>query len=207
MKIYDVFAPEFTEFGRVVNDIDTKPLLNVLNQRECPDDVLYVPSDTQMEALPIAKEIQEKCYGHLPIQIGFTNGHNKKLNALEYHRDSEFNVANTDIILLLGRRQDLNTDFTLDTSKVTAFKVPKGVFVEIYATTLHYAPCASEGGYRCIVVLPRGTNLDLPNKPKVLNQFDEAKLMTATNKWLIGHAEGNLPKEYFIGLTGQNLEV
>lgn len=207
MKIYDVSAPEFAEFGRIVEGFDVNSLLDILANRPCPDDVLYIPSDAEMENLPVAKQIQEKCYGHLPIQIGFTNGHNKKLNALEYHRDSEFNVADTDIILLLGRRQDLSADFTLDTAKVTAFKVPKGVFVEIYATTLHYAPCANEGGYRCIVVLPRGTNLDLPTKPKVLNQFDEAKLMIATNKWLIGHAEGNLPKDYFIGLSGKNLEV
>ena len=35
----------------------------------------------------------------------------------------------------------------------------------------------------------------------------EDALITATNKWLIGHEEGGLPKGSFIGLKGKNLNV
>ena len=38
-------------------------------------------------------ELQKKGYGELPIQIGYCNGKNYKLNALEYHRSSEIDVA------------------------------------------------------------------------------------------------------------------
>lgn len=91
-----------------------------------PEDVIYVPSVEEMEALPVAKELQNKGYGGLPIEIGYCNGHNKKLNGLEYHRNSEINVAVTDLVLLIGHQQDIEKDFTYDTSKVEAFLVPAG---------------------------------------------------------------------------------
>ena len=47
--------------------------------------------------------------------IGYCNGKNRKLNALEYHRSSEVNVAVTDMILLTGMEQDIGEDFTYDT--------------------------------------------------------------------------------------------
>ena len=35
----------------------------------------------------------------------------------------------------------------------------------------------------------------------------EDALLAATNKWLIGHAEGGLPEGSFLGLVGENLDV
>ena len=43
-----------------------------------------------------------KSFGEMEIQIGYCNGHNSMLNALEYHKSSEINVAATDAVLLLG---------------------------------------------------------------------------------------------------------
>lgn len=205
MKIYSVYDPEFAAYGRVVDGFDIQPMLDVLANRECPEGVVYEPSDAELEALPVAKDIQNVLYGTLPIQIGYTNGHCRKMNALEYHRDSEFNAADTDIILLLALRADLSPEFTMDTSKVKAFKLPKGVLVEVFATSLHYAPCQdNDDGYRCIVVLPRGTNMPI-SRDKLIGSED--KLMTATNKWLIGHPDGGLDEGTFIGFTGPNPEV
>ncbi len=45
------------------------------------------------------------------------------------------------MVLLIGHQQDVEKDFTYDTSKVEAFLVPAGTGIEVYATTLHYAPC------------------------------------------------------------------
>lgn len=72
-----------------------------------PEDVIYVPSVDELEALDVAKELQNRAYGGLPIQIGYCNGHNKKLNAVEYHRNSEINVAATDLVLLSENRRIL----------------------------------------------------------------------------------------------------
>ena len=44
----------------------------------------------------------------MPIQIGYCNGNNNKLNGLEYHRDSEINIAVTDMVLMIGMEQDLS---------------------------------------------------------------------------------------------------
>lgn len=65
-------------------------------------------------------------------------------------------------------------DGMLDTAKIKAFKAPAGTLVEIYATTLHYAPChcASEKGFRVLVALPQGTNTD---KPVIANKSSEDK--------------------------------
>ncbi len=97
----------------------------------------------------------------------------------------------TDAILLVGSQQDVTDDFTYDTSLVEAFLVPKGTAVELYATTLHYAPCsASESGFQVAVVLPLDTNLPLESS----HEGWEDRLLTARNKWLIGHPEGGLPE-------------
>ena len=123
---------------------------------------------------------------------------------MEYHRSSEINVAGTDAILLVGSQQDITDDFTYDTSLVEAFFLPKGTAVEVYATTLHYAPCsAQESGFQVAIVLPRDTNLPLESGHDVW----EDRLITAKNKWLIGHAEGGLPEGSHIGLMGENISV
>ena len=62
----------------------------------------------------IADEMKERAYGGLEIQIGYCNGNNKKLNAVEYHRSSELDIAVDDLILLLGcctsERYEYRTD-------------------------------------------------------------------------------------------------
>ena len=78
--------------------------------------------------------------------------------------------------------------------------------VEVYATTLHYAPCqVSEDGFRVAVVLPKGTNTD---KPEYAPQNEEDKWMTARNKWLLAHAEADEAKNgAYVGLTGVNIDI
>ena len=66
------------------------------------DEVIYEPSIEELEGQKIADEMKERAYGGLEIQIGYCNGNNKKLNAVEYHRSSELDIAVDDLILLLG---------------------------------------------------------------------------------------------------------
>lgn len=206
MELINVCSPEFRPYGRVITGYDVDGLMKAMESTPLPEDVVYVASVPELEALPIGAELSDGIYGQMEIQLGYCNGHNKKLNALEYHRDSEVNLALTDLVLLLGRQQDIEEDFTYDTSKVKAFLVPAGTLVEVYATTLHYAPCQTEdSGFRCVVVLPRGTNTDLDHKPQV--KCGEEKLITARNKWLIGHEEGGLDGGAWIGLKGENISL
>ena len=206
MKICSVTDEKFKKYGRVVKNVDFTALVKAMDETPCPDDVVYVPGDAALEALPVMKELTNKTYGELAVQVGYCNGHNCMLNALEYHRSSEINVAATDAILMLGCQQDITDEFTYDTSKVEAFLIPAGTAVEVYATTLHYAPCNAVGAdkFRVVVVLPKGTNYPLTEKHEA---GGEDALLAATNKWLIGHPEGGLPEGSFIGLKGENITV
>lgn len=211
MKILSVNDAAFQKYGRVVTNVDFKELIQAMKETPIPEGVVYEPSVEALEALPVMQELSETTYGEMPIQIGYCNGHNTKLNALEYHRDSEINVAATDAVLMLGLLQDVEVDHTYDTSKVEAFLVPAGTAVEVYATTLHYAPCDVDGkGFQVTVVLPRGTNYPLKKehaKAAGTATDNEDCLITAVNKWLIGHAEGGLDEGSFLGLKGKNLDI
>ena len=204
MEILNVTDEQFRDYGRVLKNYDTAALIKVMEHTPLPQgEVVYEPSIGELETLDIAEKFKDAAYGGMPVQVGYCNGYNKKLNALEYHRSSELNVAVTDMILLLGRQQDIQDDFTYDTSLVKAFLVPSGTVIEVYATTLHYAPCMTdENGFRCTVVLPKGTNTD----GFVAGTQGEGKLLTAVNKWLIAHEDAKI-EGAFCGLRGANLSV
>lgn len=203
MKIQKVTDAAFAKYGRVIENVDFTQLLEALKKTPVPEDVAYEPSVEALEAVPAMEELSRVIYGEMPIQIGYCNGHNTMLNALEYHRDSEINVAATDAVLMLGLLTDVEADHTYDTSKVEAFLVPAGTAVEVYATSLHYAPCHTEkDGFQVAIVLPRGTNYPLKGKHA---KAGEDAMLTAVNKWLIGHAEGGLGEGCFLGLRGKNL--
>ncbi len=196
----------FRAYGKVITGYETGDLLEKMGSTPLPDDVTYVPSVKELEELTVVKEFEKKLYGQMPIQVGFCNGHNRKLNAVEYHRDSEINIAVTDLILILGKQQDITPEFTYDSSLMEAFLVPAGTVIEVFATTLHYAPChVEDSGFRCVVILPKGTNQELEPLGEMV--YEEDRLLFAKNKWLIGHEEGGLPEEAYIGITGENLAV
>lgn len=205
MKIFKVTDQEFRKYGRIISGFSIAGISIEMMRTPLPEDVVYEPSVPELEALPVYETLKTELYGELPIQIGYCNGNNYLLNALEYHRSSEVNIAVTDLILILGMQQDIQDDFTYETAKAEAFFVPKGTVIEVYATTLHYAPCnAEEEGFRCVVVLPKDTNLPLKEGHKTEG---EDKLLTARNKWLIAHPESGLEGEAFMGLVGENLDV
>ena len=133
-------------------------------------------------------------------------GHNTRLNCLEYHRDSELNIGSHDFILLLAKLDEIKNGM-LDIAKVKAFCVPAGVVVEIYATTLLYAPCHAdlETGFRPAVALPRGTN-----DPYTLLEIRcrEDRLLRAKNKWMLAHLDSAEAKDgAYIGLMGENNDM
>ena len=142
MKIFSVTDPEFKPYGRVVTGLDTTKaeILAALASTPLPEATDYVAEDAALQELPAAVEVSAHLFGGMPCQLGWCNGHNTYLNCLEYHRDSEFNLGTEDFVLLLARQEEI-AGGKLDTAKVKAFRVPAGTLVEVYATTLHYAPC------------------------------------------------------------------
>ena len=210
MQILSVYDKDFRKYGNVIKNIDFSELVKELEKTPVPEGVVYEPSVEALEGTSAMEACRTICFGEMPVQIGYCNGHNSLLNAVEYHRSSEINVAATDAILLVGMEQDIEDDFTYDTEKMEAFLLPAGEAVELYATTLHYAPCGVKGaGFQVAVVLPKGTNYPLKKEHADVEgtMQNEDMLLTAVNKWLIGHAEGGLDADAFIGLKGRNLNV
>lgn len=209
MNIYSVFDPEFKSYGRVVNGLDAakQEILSALQNTPLPAATDYLAEDASLQELPAAVEVSEHLFGGMPCQLGWCNGHNTKLNCLEYHRDSEFNLGTEDFILLLAKQDEIENG-KLDTSKVKAFRVSAGVLVEVYATTLHYAPCHTDAakGFRVLVALPKGTNTAMPAGFQP-DGGDDA-LLWACNKWLLAHPDSTEAAQgAYISLTGKNIDL
>ena len=208
MEFIALDDPRFAEYGRVLQGYDFSTFIPLLKKiTPIPEkNTVYVPSVPALEVLPVADDLRNRGFGGLDIQIGYCNGTNFRLTCLEYHRTSEIDIACTDMILLLARQQDLQC-YTLDTSKVRAFFIPEGTAVELFATTLHYAPCGAAPGKSFFMgcVLPRGTNEE---KPEVPATFPEDRLLAGKNKWVIaGKNAEEAAHGAFVGLHGPEIEL
>ena len=207
MKILSVFDKDFKPYGKVLDGYDTAELIGAMRQIPYPEaGTAYKPGIESLENCAVYQQFRDRAYGGMPIQLGMCWGHNTKLNCLEYHRDSEVNIGENDFILLLAKQDEIENG-VLDTEKVKAFKVPAGIAVEVYATTLHYAPCQAkkEEGFRVAVVLPKGTNTE---KPAFEPKSEEDRYMTARNKWLLAHPDAKEAKTgAHIGLHGLNIDI
>jgi len=205
LSFHSVYDAEFRRFGRVI-DFDASALIEACEKAaEMPESgSRYVPDMPELEAVAFDK-VQHELRGEGSCQIGCCWGHSSKLNCLEYHRASEHNVAVSDLMLLQAAQQDME-GCDLPEGKVTAFFVPKGTTIEVYATTLHFCPCeVSADGFRCIVVLPRGTNHPLE---KARPETEEGRLLWAKDKWLIAHEEAPaVQRGAYVGIHGKNFEI
>lgn len=207
MKIYEVTDSEFKHYGKILEGYDVRPIVSALKKKTpLPEGTAYVPEDAALSSLPEAQAFGRAAFGGMPVQFGWCNGHNTKLNCLEYHRDSEFQLGTEDFILLLAKEDEIENG-KLDTAKVKAFHAPAGLLLEVYATTLHYAPCQTdmEKGFRVMIALPKGTNTE---KPEITSVTQEDRMLWACNKWLLAHPESDEAKAgAFVGLTGRNIDI
>ena len=207
MQVWSVFDPEFKPYGKVLTGYDTSALRRAMAAIPLPEEgTAYEPGIPALEATDVFPALRDRAYGGMPIQLGMCWGHNRVLNCLEYHRDSELNIGEGDFILLLARQEEIIDGF-LDTGKVKAFRAPAGAVVEVYATSLHYAPCHvdASAGFRVAVALPLGTNTA---KPAIEEKDPEDRLLRARNKWLLAHPDAPEAADgAWIGLTGVNIDL
>lgn len=201
-----VMDEAFRTYGRVLDMEVSEFMAEVEKLPVAPQgEVLYEASLPAFESTGLFLKFMDEVYGGMPIEFGCCHGFNEKLNGLEYHRDSEINIAGTDMVLMVGHRWDIDySDNSYDTAKVEAFFVPKGTVVEIFATTLHYAPCGVGGKeFRSGVVLPGGTNEALEMVPEAKG---ENAMLFAINKWLLAHPESS-DKGRVGTLKGKNISL
>lgn len=202
MKLYQVTDKEFKAYGKVLK-FDASDLIARAEKIPMPKSgSVYEPSKADLEDTAAFAKLKNEVFGESDIQIGCCYGHSDSLNALEWHKSSEINVAVTDMILFLGTIFDMDGS-RYSSENVRAFLVKKGTSIEVYATTLHFCPCETEkSGFMSIVVLPKGTNLPLDNAPK-------DKLLFRKNKWLIAHEDNTelIEKGVVPGIYGTNWKV
>lgn len=205
VTIKTVTDPEFSQFGQV---IDLPYQANLANTLETSTVIpatgnQYVRNDAQFLNDKQRQQIARDFYGEQPIEIGYCNGHSNKLNAFEFHNCSELNLAATDFVLFFAERQAL-VNKRLKSTEAHAFFIPAGTAIEVYPTTMHFAPCAVDSaGFKCLVVLTDGTNSPLESKRKP----DE--LLFQRNKWLLTHPENlrMVNNGAFVGLSGTNTTI
>ncbi len=207
VKIQSIFDASFLKYGKVLTQYDFSECIKIMNTKGIPDSGnVYVACDADLMSTSIANELSTKFYGNIPVQIGYCNGNSSKLNALEYHKGSEIDVAVSDLVLILADIRDIKNN-QLPSESTEIFYVPGGTAVELYGTTLHFAPCkVLDKGFKSIIVLPAGTNQPLSSLPAP--HCDEDKLLWMQNKWLIAHEE-SIPaaKGAHIGIIGENIEI
>lgn len=202
MELYRVTDNVFCQYGRVLQ-IETDALIAAAEKIPMPaEGSAYEAGVSALEALPAKEALQNEVFGEQEIQIGYCFGRNDTLNALEWHKSSEVNIAVTDMILFLGNLCEMR-DGMYHSDRVKAFLVKKGEAIELYATTLHFCPChTAPNGFGCIVVLPRGTNLPLEHTPKDNYLFRK-------NKWIVAHIENTalIGRGVAPGIEGKNYKV
>ncbi len=202
VKIYSLEDPKFNEYGKVYPDIPVEDLFSLAQgMYEIPDGTMYEASNPILEKITSVESIRREIFGEFPIQVGCCYGYNTALNGMEYHRSSEVMGAVTDMVLMLGQLQDVDSELGWDSTLTEYFYVPKGTLLEIYGTTLHLAPCrVDENQFKALIILPAGTNTPLEKGP-------EGKLWMK-NKWLLAHKDGPAAKRgAFVGVYGQNCHV
>lgn len=208
ISIKKICDDAFTPYGKLIAEYDFSDLISFMERNtEIPaEGNCYIASVPKLEEMPVKGELENEFYGEMPIQIGYCNGQNSTLNGLEYHKGSEVDIAVTDLVLMLGKLQRVQ-DKEYDVKDVEVFYVPKGTALQLYETTLHFSPCKVSGsGFKCVVVLPKGTNTELKT-------FEAATpkdvLLFAKNKWLIAHPQ-RIPliqKGAYPGIKGENIEI
>ncbi|MDD3335959.1 MAG: DUF4867 family protein [Eubacteriales bacterium] len=208
LPFYSVYDDAFKRFGRVI-PFDATSLIETCEKAAVmpQSGSAYVPDMPELEALPAFQQVKDELRGEGSCQIGCCWGYNQMLNCLEYHRASEHNIAVSDIVLLLAAQQDMEGN-DLPEGKIVGFYCPKGTTIEVYATSLHFCPCqTADEGFRCIVILPRGTNHALTKKPD--EKVADGRLLWAVDKWLIAHPDNKpvVERGAYPGLHGENFKI
>lgn len=190
----------FAGYGNVLYDAEFQTLIQALSKKQIPETGnQYIADDPSMDFSDITDFISRKYYSEMPIQIGHCNGHTHALNAFEYHQGNEINFMATDCILMLANQRDI-IDSRISASKAELFYFPAGTVIELYGTSLHFAPCAlNQEGFRVGVILPKGTNQPLEKAPL-------SPLIRGKNKWLIAHPDSPAAQNgAFAGIQGENI--
>ncbi|MFP4077907.1 MAG: DUF4867 family protein [Bacillota bacterium] len=172
--------PRFENYGRVLEGDFREPCRYLEDRVTIPKEGnAYTPDDASFKAYLNHAFIER--FGGVPLQYGYVAGQNTVMNAVEYHKSPEVNLAVHPMVLFLGDVRDIKNG-RYHTDQLDAFYIPSFTAIELFSTTLHFAPCKVEPeGFICAVILPEGTNQDFTQSN------EEDPLLFKYNKWLLAH--------------------
>lgn len=206
LNILDASDPSFAEFG-VKYDYPLDEIESVMSKVAMPvEGSSYLQKIPELEATATIKAIGRDVFAGMPIDAGATIGHSDNFSAFEYHQCSELNIMLDDVLMVLAKRQVLDQKGEINPQEDgKLFYVPKGSIIELYNTTLHYAPIQiTKAGYKVIVVVLHGTNSPLPegfksDNPRVVKQ----------GKFQVVHPvrKDKIAQGYQVALSGDLLET
>jgi len=209
--VRDIFDPALSAYGRLLESSPFASLVGLADRITGidPEANRYVASVPELEAEPSVRALR-LVFGFADIEVGYCNGPNSRLNGLEYHKSPEIDIAVTDLVLLLGRKADIGSDATYDSKKLECFYLPAGTTFSLDAEVLHFSPCKVQaGGFKSIIVLPRGTNGALDGEELAFARNAKDRLLFMRNKWLLAHPDRAILVERgaWPGIRGENIEV
>lgn len=203
--IHDIHDIKFTEFGNVLNieKNNVDEMIKYVEEKLLRPKIgsEYLVDIEEMHTFQVVKNIKHNVYGEMNIECGICHGHNDTLMGLEFHQGSEVNIAASNFVLAIAKKEQMK-NYKIDKDQLTLFYVPKGSVVELYDKTLHYCPFSSEdGGFSCIVVLLDKTNTSIDYQPN--------DLLVKRNKWFIAHEDNKAKVEAgnVVGLLGEALKI
>ncbi len=207
--IQSVHDSSFLRYGRILPSQHYRELFDYLEKKtDIPSSGnTYIAHDPRMESLVSSHHACSHVFGGLRLEYGYVNGQNKLLNALEYHKSSEINLALSPLVLILARVEDMKKN-TIRTDQVEIYYIPAKTAIEIYPFTLHFSPCkVVSSGFKCGVILPYGTNMDFITLEEAQSAEDD--ILFKTNKWIVIHDEHQKFKDLGakVGIIGQNIEI
>lgn len=205
MELQEVNSDAFRLYGRVIHDFDPAGLIHASERAvEMPEEgCRYFPAIMELDTHPDADILRNQFLGQTDAQVGICLGYNRWLNALEYHKSSEINIAVTDLVLLVADQREMDQENRISSDRVKGFYLRRGNVVELYGTTLHYCPCQVGESFSSIVVLPRDTN------SPIRKDDNKDELLFAKNKWLLAHEDNQvlIDRGASAKLYGQNWEI
>jgi len=209
LVIRSVYEPSFDKYGVVMDSVPFERYFDFLDRHTSipASKNTYVAHDPVLAAFIGKTPSLSDFSADIPIQVGYVNGQNTKLNALEYHHSPEINVVLTPLVLMLGHTSEI-VDNTYNVNRLEIFFIPERTVIKILPTTLHFSPCKVQSdGFKCGVILPYGTNMKFESLATKHSLEDH--LYFKTNKWLLAHPENQPLAELgaCLGIIGPNLEI
>lgn len=165
MNTLTITSAAFAEYGRLVEGIPTRPLMDILLSYPLPPSgMIYTPREDDLHARLDFTPWGERLFADMPYQLGWCGGSNDRAEVLVRHGGSAFLQSTVDIDLLLAHRWE---------KAPRRFRIPADTLIELYGDTLRSAPLGRD--FRVLALLPYATNTDWRGEDGV----------TARNTWSV----------------------